>query len=74
MKTRMKIRTYELTLKGLQSLQASVRIRQPWTKATGPKTPLGKKMSSLNALKTGSRSRLFGAKRHSIPGIGNDSP
>jgi hypothetical protein len=57
----MKKRRYRLSEKGLQAILASNKATRPWTKSTGPKSRAGKRMSSLNAYKTGNRSRLFGA-------------
>ena len=57
----MKKRRYHLSPKGLQAKRDCIRLHRPWTKSTGPKSSTGKRMSSLNAYKTGNRSRLFGA-------------
>jgi hypothetical protein len=54
-------RRYRLTKQGLQSLQITIQKNQPWTKTTGPKSRHGKRISSLNAFKTGNYSRLFSA-------------
>jgi hypothetical protein len=35
------------------------RELQPWRTSTGPKTPKGKRKSSLNSFKNGRRSRIF---------------
>lgn len=37
----------------------AIRRWKPWEKSTGPKTPEGKKRTRLNALKNGSRARVF---------------
>jgi DNA-binding PadR family transcriptional regulator len=50
-------KTYNLTEKGLHSLRAALKKNKPWKHSTGPKTPWGKKMSSLNAFRHGARSR-----------------
>jgi hypothetical protein len=50
-------RPYTLTSEGRRSLNAAIRKNQPWKRTTGPKTPVGKKLASLNAFKHGARSR-----------------
>jgi hypothetical protein len=50
-------RPYSLTSEGRHSLNAAIRKNQPWKRATGPKSPTGKKLASLNAFKHGADSR-----------------
>ena len=41
-------RPYQLTAAGLAALRRSALSHQPWTNSTGPRTPLGKAISSRN--------------------------
>lgn len=42
-----------------QKARERILKNKPWEKSTGPKTPKGKKKSSLNALKHGHRSDIY---------------
>jgi hypothetical protein len=54
----MRRKRYRLSEQGLQARRAAIQKTQPWKYATGPKTPSGKRMSSLNAFKHGGRTKL----------------
>jgi hypothetical protein len=61
----MSRRPYNLTEKGLLARRAAIQKTQPWRLTTGPKTPEGKIMSSLNAFKHGARCR----HSYRLPGL-----
>ncbi len=44
-------RGYRLSVEGRAAKQESIRIHQPWQKATGPRTSAGKRRSSKNGLR-----------------------
>jgi hypothetical protein len=51
-------RQYVLSRVGRRTLQRTARLKKPWRYSTGPKTSLGKAISSMNALKHGERSAI----------------
>jgi hypothetical protein len=56
----MRKRRYRLSEQGLQSLGAAIARKRPWDASTGAKALYGKRISSLNAYRTGMYSRIFG--------------